>query len=397
MEAKFRRYSLEDFLDDPDFCSWARSERPDLDGFYHQMLEEYPEQKEVFRKASQIVRLFDDKKKETTLARKLQLWEEAKNSYRKRNNPLKYKLIFRYAAAVVLLFAVASVIYYYVTTTTKKEFIASYDQQDFSETKLSLANGKEIRIQSDQSEIVYDQDGQQLKINDKLVEKEGETRRNAMNQLVVSYGKTSRMILSDQTEVWLNAGSRLIYPAVFDGGKRKVQLQGEAFFKVSHDKTKPFIVETNHSSIKVLGTTFNVKAYPDEKCEEAVLVEGSISLSLGNTFLSRDVLLKPDQRVVVSGIDHSYAVSRVNVRDYTSWIDGLFTFTNEPLPLVLMRVSRYYNIKIKWTNEAETRKISGKLDLKDDCRRVLHTLATISEGNYEEENGVIFFKLNNNQ
>jgi ferric-dicitrate binding protein FerR (iron transport regulator) len=397
MEAKFRRYSLEDFLDDPDFCSWARSERPDLDGFYHQMLEEYPEQKEVFRKASQIVRLFDDKKKETTLARKLQLWEDVKNSYRKRNNPLKYKLIFRYAAAVVLLFAVASVIYYYVTTTTKKEFIASYDQQDFTETKLSLDNGKEIRIQSDQSEIVYDQDGQQLKINDKLVEKEGETRRNAMNQLVVSYGKTSRMILSDQTEVWLNAGSRLIYPAVFEGGKRKVQLQGEAFFKVSHDKTKPFIVETNHSSIKVLGTTFNVKAYPDEKCEETVLVEGSVSLSLGNTFLSRDVLLKPDQRVVVSGIDHSYAVSRVNVRDYTSWIDGLFTFTNEPLPLVLMRVSRYYNIQIKWTNEAGTRKISGKLDLKDDCRRVLHTLATISEGNYEEENGVIFFKLNNNQ
>jgi transmembrane sensor len=128
-----------------------------------------------------------------------------------------------------------------------------------------------------------------------------------------------------------------------------------------------------------------------------VLVEGSVSLSLGNTFLSRDVLLKPDQRVVVSGVDLSYTVSKVNVRDYTSWIDGLFTFTDEPLPLVLRRVSRYYDIQIKWTKEAEKRKISGKLDLKDDYRRVLRALATISGGNYEEENGVIFFKLNKNQ
>jgi len=399
MGAEFRTYSLEDYLDDPDFCSWARSERPDLDSYYQQLLDEYPEQKKIFRKAYQIVRLFDDEKMETTLARKLQLWEEAKNLYRRQSRPLRLSgPVFKYAAAAVLLLAMVSGIYYYVTDISGKKFIASYKQQNFTETKLSLDNGNEIRIHSDQPEIVYEQNGRQLKIDDKLVSKKGETKNDdATNQLVVAFGKTSKIVLSDRTEVWLNAGSRLIYPTTFEGGKRKVRLQGEALFKVSKDKTKPFIVATDHSDIRVLGTTFNVKAYPDDKYEETVLVEGSVRLSLGNAVFGSDVLLKPDQRVVVSDADHSFTVSNVDVKNYTSWIDGLFIFTDEPLPSVLMRISRYYNVQVKWTDEAESRKISGKLDLKDNYRRVLHTLTTISDGNYEEKNGIVFFKLNNNQ
>ncbi len=399
MDAEFRTYSLEDYLDNPDFCSWARSERPDLDNYYQQLLDEYPEQKKTFWKAYQIVKLFDDEKMETTLARKLQLWEEAKNLYRKQSRPLTlYRQVFRYAAAAVLLLAMVSGIYYYVAAPSKKQFVVSYRQQDFSETKLLMDNGTRIQILSDQSRIVYGQNGRQLKIDDKLIPEDGKNgESNSMNQLVVAFGKTSKIVLSDQTEVWLNAGSRLIYPTTFEGEKRNVRLEGEAFFKVSKDKSKPFIIKTDHSDIKVLGTTFNVKAYPDEKYEETVLVEGSVRLSFGNAVSGHDVLLKPDQRVVASNVDHSFSVSNVEVGNYTSWIDGLLIFTDEPLPSVLMRISRYYNIRIKWTNEAETRKISGKLDLKDNYQRVLHALTTISDGNYENENGIIFFKLNNKQ
>jgi len=394
MGKEFQKYTLEGFLDNPDFCSWARSERPDLDSSYCQLLSEYPEQKKVFQRAYKLVRLFDDEKLKTDPARKLQIWEEITRISREQNNPPKnYKLLFRYAAVVMLLFTIASLAHYFLSSTTENNFITAYNRQDFTETRLVLDNGKEINIQADRSEIMYDQGDGQIKVNNELIQKGEETSSPVLNQLIVPFGKQSKIILADHTEVWLNAGSRLVYPTVFGGSMRKVQLQGEAFFKVSKDKSNPFIVETNNSNIKVLGTSFNVKAYPDEKIEETVLVEGSVSLKQGKTIFGKDILLKPEQRVVVDGTDNSYTISNVNVRDYTSWIEGVFVFNDEPLPSVLMRISRFYNLEIKWMNDAETRKISGKLDLKDDYHRVLNALVLISDGNYAEKDGIIYFRL----
>lgn len=394
MNEKFQKYTLEEFLDDPEFCAWARSERPDLDKFYRQILVEYPKQKTTFQRAYQLIRLFDDEKLRTEPSRKLQIWEEINKVYRQNAPSKKYKLIFRYAAVLTLLVSITSIAYYFVSVNAKTNFASSYNARDFSETKLLLDNGEKINIESDHSEIVYDQNSGQVKVNNELVHKRDETGTSNMNQLIVPFGKQSKIILADRTEVWLNAGSRLIYPSVFKGGKRKVKLQGEAFFKVSKDESKPFFVETDHSSIKVLGTSFNVKAYPDEKVEETVLVEGAVNLNMGKTLFGETIQLKPDQRVVVSGTDHSYSVSRVDVRNYTSWIEGLFVFNEEPLPSVLMRISRFYNLEIKWiNNDVDNRKISGKLDLKDDYQRVLNALALISDGSYVEKDKVIHFKL----
>ncbi len=396
MEKEFRRYTLDDFFDDPDFCSWARSERPDLDEYYHPLINEHPEQKILFRRAYKLIRLFEDEKITTDLQRKLQLWDVTKSIYRKQNTPARlYRQIFRYAAVFVFLTTIGSLTYYLISSTSQHNNTSLYSKLDFTETKLLLDNGKEINIKTKQSEIVYDQIGNQININNKPVSKVQNTDGTEMNQLVVSFGRQARIILSDQTEVWLNAGSRLVYPTIFEKDKRKVQLQGEAFFKVSKDKTKPFIVETGNSRIKVLGTSFNVKAYPDEKVEETVLVEGSVSLNIGKRLFGKEVLLKPDQRIVISDISNSYTVSKVEVGNYTSWINGLFVFVDEPLSSVLMRISRYYNIKIKWTEDAEPLRISGKLDLKDDFQRVLNALALISDGSYIHENSVVNFKLNN--
>ena len=394
MEEKFRNYTLEDFLDNPDFCSWARSERPELDDYYHQLLAKYPEQKNVFQKACKLVRLFDDEKIKTDMSRKLQIWEEVNRRYHEQYTPRKtHRLLFSYAATIALLFTIVSLIYYFISSSNENNFISTYNSQDFTETKLLLDNGQEINIKAEWSEIVYDQGGERVKVNNELVKKSEETSSPVMNQLIVPFGKQSKIVLADHTEVWLNAGSRLVYPTAFGGSRRKVQLQGEAFFKVSKDKSKPFIVETNNSNIKVLGTSFNVKAYPDEKNEETVLVEGSVSLNLRKTIFGKDILLEPEQRVSVAGTDNSYTISKVNVRDYTSWIEGLFVFNEERLPSVLMRISRFYNLKIKWMSDAETRKISGKLDLKDDYQRVLNALSLISDGNYTEKDGIIYFTL----
>jgi len=395
MEDKFQKYTLEDFLDDPDFCSWARSEKPELDHFYHQILVKYPKQKDAFQRAYKIVKLFDDEKLRTGLARKLQIWDEINKIYYKQSNPLKnYKLLFRYAATITLLITIGALSYFFISNTTERTFVSAYNRQDLTETRLVMDNGKEIDIKDEKSEIVYDMGSGQVKVNDELVSQSKGIKSTLMNQLIVPFGRQSKIVLADRTEVWLNAGSRLVYPTIFEGGSRKVQLQGEAFFKVAKDKSMPFIVETSNSNIKVLGTSFNVKSYPDEKFEETVLIEGSVSLNLGKKIFGKDIMLMPEQRLVVASLDNTYTISKVDVHDYTSWIEGLFIFKDEPLTSVLMRISRFYNLEIKWINDAENRKISGKLDLKDDYQRVLNALALISDGNYAKKDGVIYFRLN---
>lgn len=393
MSKEYQKYTFEQLLDDPDFCGWARSERPDLDDHFREFLDQYPEQKAAFQKACRLVRILDDEKVKTDPSRKLQIWDQINRKSIQIRPARNYRLLFRYAAVFLLLGTIGSVTYYIISSKTANEFLSSYNLNDFNEAKLLLDNGKEINIQTDRSEIVYEKSGGQVKVNNQLVYQGEEQNQEGMNQLIVPFGKQSKITLSDRTEVWLNAGSRLVYPAVFKGNKRKIYLQGEAFLKVSKDKSKPFFVETNNSLIKVLGTSFNVKAYPDEKVEETVLVEGAVSLNPGKAMLGEEVRLKPDQRVVVQGSDHSYSVSKVDVRNYTSWIDGLFVFNEEPLPSVLMRISRFYKLEIKWMNNVENRRISGKLDLKDDYQRVLNTLAIISDGAYSEKDNTIYFTL----
>lgn len=393
MNEKIQKYTLDKFLDDPDFCAWARSERPDLDEFYRQFLNENPEQKNTFQKAYQLIRFFDDEKLRTEPSHKLQIWEEINKVYKKNTPSKKYNILFRYAAILTILISISTLTYYFVSVSEKADFTTTYNARDLSETKLILDNGEDVTIEADQSEIIYDQITGRVKVNNELVHKRDETVTPGLNQLIVPFGKQSKIILADHTEVWLNAGSRLIYPSVFKKGKRKVMLQGEAFFKVSKDKSNPFFVETTNSTIKVLGTSFNVKAYPDEKVEETVLVEGAVNLNLRKSIFGEEIQLKPEQRIVVSDTDHSYSISKVDVRNYTSWIDGLFVFNEEPLPSVLMRISRFYKLEIKWINEVENRKISGKIDLKDDYQRVLNALALISDGTYVEKDKIIYFKL----
>lgn len=344
MEKEFQRYSFEDFLDDAEFCEWARSGRPDLDGFYRKLLEKYPEQKSVFQRACRLISLFDDEKYRTEPVRKLRIWEEINRIYLRQGRLSGYKRIFRYAAVLAGFVMVTSLSWYFIFSNSRNERAWSHE----------------------------------------------------INQIAVPFGKQSKLVLADRTEVWLNAGSRLVYPLTFGDRDRKVKLEGEAFFKVARDKTKPFTVETPRTIIKALGTSFNVKAYPDDKTEETVLVEGSVSVYSGNDMSGRAVLLKPDQRVITGGSDQAYVLSDVNVQNYISWIDGLLSFNDEPLYLVLERLSRFYSMKIQCNDADVNKKISGKLDLKQDYQRVLNSLALISQGNYTEKDGIIIFKQNKN-
>lgn len=174
----------------------------------------------------------------------------------------------------------------------------------------------------------------------------GITDANKNNELIIPKGGEYQVVLADGTKVWLNSASRLIYPQSFMGKERRVVLSGEAFFDVAHDAERPFIVETSQMNVKVLGTRFNVNDYDDNEEVSTTLVNGSVEIVSGDQQVFR---LVPGEQAY--GKENELEKREVNVRLYTSWIDGKFLFNNTELEEIAKQISRWYDVEIFFSSE----------------------------------------------
>lgn len=156
-------------------------------------------------------------------------------------------------------------------------------------------------------------------------------------------GKDYQVILSDGTVVTMNADSKLIFPKHFKGNERVVQLAGEAYFKVKHDPSHPFIVRTANMTTRVLGTEFNLKAYPESDAH-VTLVKGSVEVH--DKAGKEAVRLKPGEDLLVQE-GQGFRVSSVDTEYYVQWQDGYFYFDNLPLIDVVRELGRWYNVNIE--------------------------------------------------
>ena len=159
--------------------------------------------------------------------------------------------------------------------------------------------------------------------------------------LTTPRGKDYMVTLSDGTKVWMNAESKLQFPEVFQGKTREVFLHGEAYFEVAKDATRPFIVKTNYFNTKVLGTTFNVKAYSG-KDANIVLIEGSVAVMQKNK--KKETILQPGQQFTIT--DKQSLVREVDTYPYTQWREGFFYFENQTLFEIMQELGRWYNVNI---------------------------------------------------
>ena len=174
----------------------------------------------------------------------------------------------------------------------------------------------------------------------------GITDANKNNELIIPKGGEYQVVLADGTKVWLNSASRLIYPQSFMGKERRVVLSGDAFFDVAHDAERPFIVETSRMNVKVLGTRFNVNDYDDNEEVSTTLVNGSVEIFSGGQQAFR---LVPGEQAY--GKENELEKREVNVRLYTSWIDGKFLFNNTELEEIAKQISRWYDVEIFFSSE----------------------------------------------
>lgn len=230
-------------------------------------------------------------------------------------------------------------------------------------SKVELGREKQVLNESKVA-ITIDSGKMRYEVVDTLIHEEP-----VYNVLDIPRGGEYKILLSDGTIVWLNAASRLKFPVVFKGHEREVYLSGEAYFDVSGDPDKPFIVSTEKGAIAVYGTQFNIKQYPEEKNIEVTLVTGSVSFAVPR---GEAVNLQPGNRLVYDGMGKSPEITPVNVKNYVSWKDNVFCFEDEPLENIMRVLSRWYDVDIVFRSAGlKELKFTGNLNKYNDIHSFL--------------------------
>lgn len=223
-----------------------------------------------------------------------------------------------------------------------------------SNAKSGLIIGDEKLTYSDGTDISFAPSGQNP------YHRKGETQ---LLTAATAKGQTYQFTLPDGTKVWLNAASKISFPAQFNGKERRVVLEGEGYFEVAKDKAHPFIVKSKVQETEVLGTHFNIYAYRDVPYSRTTLLEGSIKVknfSVPDRVGER--ILKPNQEAEIDEL--ALNVKEVNAADAAAWKDGKFRFENTYLDDVLMQLSRWYDVDVKYPDGMPALRFTGGIDRK---------------------------------
>lgn len=202
-------------------------------------------------------------------------------------------------------------------------------------------------------------------------------------EFVTPPGQRAQVRLSDGTVVWLNARSRLRCPDHFSADRRRVELDGEAFFEVSKDEGRPFVVSTDKLDIKALGTKFNVHSYNGRSEFRTILVEGSVRVYSASDERS-GLLLKPNECAdLVAG---KLRKSPVENMDFLLWTSGIYAFDDVPFSEIIDKLELYYDVRIDVQNpRLGTYRFSGKFRQRDGVESVLHTLRKVRYFTYTKD------------
>ncbi len=209
------------------------------------------------------------------------------------------------------------------------------------------------------------------------------------NSVSTSLGEKTSLILPDGTKVNLNAGSNLRYPSSFTATERKVELSGEAFFDVVRDENCPFIVKTQALSVRVLGTKFNLEAFPEASAINTTLVSGKVILEkeLNHKMVSL-AEMKPNERVIYQKNDHKISLSTEKYIDqYIAWKDGKLVFLNDPIEEVAKKLGLWYNVSVVIQSE-ELKKLHFTGTFTNETIEKVLTLLSVSSP--------IDYKINDN-
>ncbi len=390
IETSVSMRTYNDYIDDPHFMKWIFHPDDSTVKYWEDYMESNPGEKKLILSVKEELRKLKLKNRDLTGYEKKMLFKEI---LKKRNQQPVIRLrqfgkrILPYAAIAFLFLLVGNILmYFYLDGRFTKDRInyAALEYTSPAGPRLILSDGTDVPLKTNSTvkcfsrEVVVD--SKSVKIPAGISDKYGP------NQLIVPSGNRSKITMSDNTVVYLNAGSNLIYPSVFKRNTREVILFGEAFFEVTKNRHKPFVVKTPSIDIEVLGTRFNVSAYSDDNQVRTVLVEGLVAVKKHDaSIFNRKVLLEPNQMLVFNKQTKNMTVSDVDVEYYTLWKNGILKFEDEELNQVIKKIERFYDLKIVFDDPSKSKmKISGKLNLSENRAEVFNYLSVLTKMNFEK-------------
>jgi hypothetical protein len=190
------------------------------------------------------------------------------------------------------------------------------------------------------------------------------------NTLTTKRSEQFQVILPDGSHVWLDAASSLKYPVAFTGNERKVELRGQGYFEVSHNAAKPFIVKTAETEVQVLGTHFNVSAYDDDQDTKTTLLEGAVRIKSKQA----TAILKPGEQAVLNDKGELTVNKDIDTEMEIAWKNGLFDFKKADIEQIMIKASRWYDIKVKYEGKIPRTKLTGRMSRNVDISELLGIL-----------------------
>ena len=311
---------------------------------------------------------------------------------RKRNVRVRrVRRIVSIAAGVVL--PLLAVVLWYGTRERIEdvsEQVASVIRHGGVKAELVLADGTTRILGSEVTDSLLVQQGANIVVQNQGVSYcvDSSVVEERYNTLRVPRGGEYSITLSDGTIVYLNSESELRYPVNFVGRDRRVYLSGEAYFDVVQDEAHPFIVDMGNSSVRVLGTSFDVRAYADEDEVLTTLVQGSVKFSARKEF----VTLEPGKHAVL-GKSGSIETREVDTYLYTAWKEGVFAFKRQRLEEIMKVVARWYDVNIFWENVSQKEvTFTGKMKRYDDFSKVVEVLEMTGNTEFVIKENNIFIR-----
>ncbi|MDR1720593.1 MAG: FecR domain-containing protein [Dysgonamonadaceae bacterium] len=288
------------------------------------------------------------------------------------------RFVFRVAACLLPLAVLAAVLLYerpQPTPVAQEESKINIDRKAY----LRTADGETILLSSGQPDTICDIDGLSIVDTGKRLLVTADSANSSVPQyhsVVVPRGGEYSIELADGTTVALNAESELRFPQTFTARKREVFLKGEAYFNVAKNNAKPFVVNVESVAVEVLGTQFNINAYPEHRRVATTLVTGSVRVTSSEA--NSSTVLLPNQQALCA--DDGIQVRTVNPADFVSWTHGRFYFEKMPLADILLQMERWYDIHFIWTDEAlKTYTFNGALHRDYSAQELLNILGKTTE------------------
>lgn len=298
----------------------------------------------------------------------------------------------QWLAAAALLAAIAGTAWFFAGTAARHpadEPVAAMDTilPGSDKAVLTLSDGSQVVLDSTMQDLIKEQGnvdilsrgGRLVYDASKLVNADGQAI--SVNTITTPRGGQYQIVLPDGTAVWLNAASSISFPTAFTGKERKVTITGEAYFEVARDKSKPFRVSvipregvTGGMEVTVLGTHFNINAYPDEDAIRTTLVEGSVMVRKAGAQMK----IVPGEQASVAVNGAVFNKSYPDIEEVLAWKNGRFKFNNTGVVGIMRQIARWYDVEIKTEGDLSAIRFSGGISRKDNIEKLLEILE--SEG-----------------